>query len=197
MKGQDLYSRALRFSKNGENERALQDFNAILISDPKNADVLCDRAVVRYHLKDAEGALKDLDEAVSIEPFNPYLYASRACIRERSGDLSGAIEDYRMALELDPENIISGNNLELLEEKLMYSGKVVEKQASAAIKGRHDAVSVLDEADKVVAALLGELNISAPEYRHKSGLFNKMFSVFTSRSERRDFLNFLRRLFRL
>lgn len=184
-----LYIKALNYSKKGQFSKAILHFNKILLENPSKADVLSDRAVAKFHLKDIEGALTDLNLALELEPENPYRYASRAYIREKNGDTMGAIDDYRKSIELDPENAVTHNSLAMLEEKLAYTHKT--KPIT------FDQVSVpSEESEKAVTSLLEELNIPVNnESGRHNGLWQQMLTLLYSREERNDFMRFLFRFF--
>ena len=95
MNSNDLYSKALDLSKQGQYSKAIKEFDKFISHNPHNADVFSDRGVAKYHVKDFEGSLKDFNTALELEPENPYRYASRAYIRDCSGDTEGAIATER------------------------------------------------------------------------------------------------------
>ena len=70
----NLYIKGLKLSKDGKYSKAISEFDRILSDNPKNAEVLSDRGVARFHLNDIEGALSDLNKALELEPENPYRY---------------------------------------------------------------------------------------------------------------------------
>lgn len=200
MNPKSQYSKALNLSKKGKYEKAIVEFNKVIFKDPGNAEALCDRGVAKFHLKDIEGAIKDLDRALEIEPENPYRYASRAYIRDKAGDTSGAIDDYRMAVELDPENGVSQNNLGLLEEKLGYMDKAKKRfriADSLNIDFSNEEIEALKKRDEMVSSLLNELNIKVDDQKSiEPNLLKQMLSIFTSGKERKDFLVFLKSMFK-
>lgn len=198
MKTEKIYSKALKLSKEGNYTRAILEFDKVILRDPSNADALSDRGVAKFHLSDLEGALNDLDQALELEPENPYRYASRAYIRDKSGDTHGAIEDYRKAIELDPKNAVSHNNLGLLEERLGYM-QLARKCYSSADQlsdefKLEDEIISIQQRDEMVGKLLEELEISVDEEKEIS-LLGQMLSVFTSKEERKDFWDYIKKFF--
>lgn len=199
MRIDDLYKRAMKYSKKGDYQKAILEFDKIIVKDPSNAEVLSDRAVAKMHLNDLEGALDDMDQALELEPENPYRYASRAYVRDRSGDTKGAIEDYRKAIELDPENAVSHNNLGLLEEKLGYMEMARKRYQTADKLGVHieEEILSIQKRDQMVDQLLKDLEIPVDtDDGPQRSLIAQMLSVFTSKDERRDFLNYIRNFFK-
>lgn len=106
-----------------KHEKALLHMNAALTWFSDDADILCERAVIYFHLHRKRESLEDLNQAVRLDPANSFRYSSRAYIRDAMGDTDGAIEDYEMAIALDPQDGIAHNNLGLLLEKKGYKDK--------------------------------------------------------------------------
>lgn len=199
----NLYSKALKLSRQGKYEKAILEFDKVVSREPRNADALSDRGVAKFHVKDFEGALSDMDQALELEPNNPYRYASRAYIRDKSGDTKGAIEDYKKAIELDPENAVSHNNLGLLEEKQGYIDRAklrfqLADRLSEDFELEEEIISI-QKRDEMVDSLLKDLNISVDDQKDKKekiSLLRQMLMVFSSKEERSDFFGFLKKIFK-
>jgi len=191
-----LYNKALRLSKQGQYSAAIKEFDKFISQNPRNADVLSDRGVAKYHVKDFAGSLRDFNRALQLEPKNPYRYASRAYIKDCSGDTEGAIEDYKKALQLDPQNAVSHNNLGLLEEKLGFKA-----MADKRYKLADDLSKKIDSREKQgekVNQMLSELNISVESVDpFRKSILWQMFRIFLSGDERKEFLTYLKKLLRI
>ncbi len=97
------------------------DLIAALAQEPNNATLHGEMGVLLLHTKQYVEAVACMGRAVALEPTNAYRYACRAYALDAAGKLYEAIDDYKFALALDPEDIVSENNLGMLEEKLGYS----------------------------------------------------------------------------
>jgi len=108
-------------------QEAIGLFDHILSKNANQPDVLNDRGVTWFHLRQLDKALADMNQALDLEPENSYRHSARAYIRDRMGDTAGAIDDYRKATELDPDDAIAWNNLGMAEEKLGHIQKAKER----------------------------------------------------------------------
>ena len=180
-----LYGSARAKFKLDRYEEAIQDFDRLINLIPKNATYYSERGVALHLAGDNRRALTDFDEGVMLEPLNPYRYASRAYIKDRMKDYQGAIDDYTKAIELDPEDAISYNNRGLVEEKLGYAQRAQQSFQRA------DELSPLSPPS-------GESPVPRPPMASStdkpasSDYLKVMGSVFTSKSNFRDFVSFLR-----
>lgn len=111
-----IWNKAQNYIKEAKFDEAMKLLNQAIEIEPKNANLLSERAVVFFHLEDKERALKELDYCVLLEPTNPYRYSSRAYVKAALRDVKGAIADYEKCVQLDPLDAIAYNNLGLLLE---------------------------------------------------------------------------------
>ena len=56
------------YKKQGDYDRALQDFNAAIFIDSNYADAFANRAEIYQEKRDYPSALKDFDEAIRLRP---------------------------------------------------------------------------------------------------------------------------------
>ncbi len=191
-----LYTRGISFRKIEKYDASVNDLTAILKRLPDEATLLCDRGISHFKNKDIEAALKDMNKAVELEPNNPFRYSSRAYIRTRS-DVKGAMADYEKAIELDPKDEISYNNLGLLQEN---SGKM--KAAKKNFKKSNEAIGYdpdkrqeeIDKEDKKPEITEHINNLEVQE--NKDSLGKTMLSVFTSKTARQEYIQFVKSLFK-
>ena len=88
----------------GEFLDALEDFDASIGLDPRNAEARLNRGVALIALERYGLAIAALTEAVSLGVHEPHkAYYNRAAAREALGDLRGALEAYSTALEIQPD----------------------------------------------------------------------------------------------
>ena len=180
-----LYGSARAKFKLERYQEAIHDFDRLINLIPKNATYYSERGVALHLAGDNQRALADFDEGVVLEPLNPYRYSSRAYIKDRMQNYQGAIDDYTKAIELDPEDAISYNNRGLVEEKLGYAQRAQQSFQRA------DELSPLSPPS-------GESPVPRPPMASStdkpasSDYLKVMGSVFTSKSNFRDFVSFLR-----
>lgn len=202
-----LFFQAITFRKLQRHSESLKSFDSLINLSPKNANFHSERGVSLFHAKEFKASLKDMNIAVDLEPNNPYRYSSRAFIRNANKDIQGAIEDYRKALELDPEDVITLNNLGLLEENAgrMEAAKKLYDRAdkNAKDQGIYDIEASLErmkkeaeeEASKEKEQTVIEDVQPITESESKPSLGKSMLDVFRSKKEFKNYLNFVKSLF--
>ena len=70
-------NRGVAYKKQGDYDRALQDFNAALFIDSNYGEAIANRAEIYQAKRDYPSALKDLGEAIRIRPELPALFNER------------------------------------------------------------------------------------------------------------------------
>ena len=83
-------------------DRAIQDFDRVLVLEPNNIDALIRRGDAFVQLGDFGRGMSDLDRAVSIAPENPLAYLMRGLAYGRRGNTLAALQNYDAALKYDP-----------------------------------------------------------------------------------------------
>ena len=99
-----LSERGIVYSKLGEQTEALADFDEALRLDPKNTDVLTQRAWLRKKEKNYDGAIDDLDEVLRQDPKNTNALTCRALSRHGTKNYDGAIDDYLKVIAEQPDS---------------------------------------------------------------------------------------------
>lgn len=90
--------------KRREGEAALQDFNAVVALDPRNAEAHLNRGAALVLLKRPAQAVTAITTALSYGVPAPHkAFYNRAAAREALGDIRGAYEDYSTALSIQPD----------------------------------------------------------------------------------------------
>lgn len=185
--------------KNGQHDKALNAFNALIDSYPNNPDLYGYRGATLLNLSRKHAALDDFNQAVDLDPEYSYRYASRAFAKDALGDLAGAIADYQIAIKLDPEDAIAHNNLGLLIEK---SGN------------QSDAQKHFAQADNLAERFFGEAEDGQDPSEATSGIplqpkkltpdpdsvssemyWKQLTRIFSSKEERKEFISFILRGF--
>ena len=85
-------------------DRAIQDFDRVLVLEPDNVDALIRRGDAFVQLGDFGRGMGDLDRAVSMAPENPLAYLMRGLAYGRRGNAIAALQNYDAALKYDPRN---------------------------------------------------------------------------------------------
>ena len=99
-----LNDRGVAFSKLGQTQNAINDFNRAVKLFPEYAGIYNNRGNLLLSLGLYKEALKDFDRALVLAPGYAAAYNNRAVTRLRLGDSSGAILDYTRAIKLQPTN---------------------------------------------------------------------------------------------
>lgn len=101
----DKRSRVLigkKYGEQGDIERALQIFNAVLADYPNDAPVLVDAGLSNLLLNRLDDAQSQLERAVEIQPNNPMAHKHLADVYDRKGDINRAEEQYQKTMQLVP-----------------------------------------------------------------------------------------------
>lgn len=193
-----LYGLARAQFKLNRYEDSIQSFDRLINLIPNNAMYYSERGVALHWTGNNDVALADFDKAVDLEPENPYRYSSRAYIKDRLNDPQGAIDDYTKAIELDPEDAIAYNNRGLIEEKLGYQERAKKsyQQADELDQGKNAQVSSPPTTERNIEVPAPEQNSHSLKVDKPNGYWKEIRSVFTSRQQFQDFLQFLGNSFR-
>jgi tetratricopeptide (TPR) repeat protein len=113
--------------------RAIEDFDKVLVLQPDNVDALIARGNAYSQIGDNGRALADLDRAIQLAPDNPQAYVIRGLANNRRGQKQLAMQDYETALKIAPR----------------YPQALANRAALLSEEGRYDqAISDLDESIK-------------------------------------------------
>ncbi|MBU7585012.1 MAG: tetratricopeptide repeat protein [Nostoc sp. TH1S01] len=97
--------RAYSHFKQGDSQKAIEEFNRAIGINPHNAYLYGERANFRRkNLGDKQGAIDDYSKAIGIHPQNALFYLWRSQTYNDLGEQKKAMEDYNTALRLAPEN---------------------------------------------------------------------------------------------
>lgn len=112
-------------------DRAVEDFDRVLVIEPDNVEALVSRGDAFAQLGDLGRAMADLNRAVALAPDKPTVLLARGQAESRRGNLAGAARDYETALKLDPR----------------YAAALVNLGAVRSMQGKPDAaIDLLDRA---------------------------------------------------
>jgi tetratricopeptide (TPR) repeat protein len=86
-------------------ERAIDDFDKVLVLAPSSVDGLMHRGDAYSQMGKFGPALADLDRAVALAPDNAEAYVYRGVANSRRNENSKAMVDYTAGLARDPDNV--------------------------------------------------------------------------------------------
>ena len=185
--------------KNENNDRAIILYTEALTLTPNDCNILSDRGVAYLNLKDKELCLKDLDLAIELQPNYSFRYACRAYAKQHFGDKNGAIIDYQKAIDLDPEDSVSHNNLGLvLEEKgLQKEAQERFKIADKLSKIEDGLLDVIDDLDGSTSSKSSSSETIPTSKEVHSSTSQEIKKVFSSKSQFKEFLRFIKNGFKI
>ena len=85
-------------------DRAIEDFDKVLVLEPDNVDALVSRGDAFSQLGDVGRAMADLNRAAGLAPRSAIVLVARGQAESRRGNQAAAKADYEAALQLDPRN---------------------------------------------------------------------------------------------
>jgi DNA-binding helix-hairpin-helix protein with protein kinase domain len=150
------YNQGNTYSKLGDYEGAIDNFNQALRLNPKNAKAYVNRGNARYEIaqhsgdpdKQYRGAIEDFNKALRLNPDQTEAYVSRGHVRyiiaqyskDPNKDYKAAISDFNQALRRDPNNAKAYVKRGIVRYKLaQYSGDP-NKDYKAAISDFNQAL---------------------------------------------------------
>ena len=141
-------------------DRAVEDFDKVLVIEPDNVEALVSRGDAFAQLGDLGRAMADLNRAVALAPGKPTVLLARGQVESRRGNLAGAARDYEAALKLDARYADAMINLAAVRSMQGQSGAAIDllDQAIAidrrnplAFYNRGYAEFALKQYDKAIA----------------------------------------------
>lgn len=198
-----LALRGIAYRREKDYSKSLNDFSKAIEIQSSNADLYTEKAVSYFHQGKSFEALQEMNKAAELDPENPYRYSSRAYIKDSLKDLDGAIQDYEKAIELDPKDSVSMNNLGLLEEKRGRLDKAKEHfDKSDEIEGiDYSKYGASTEGGKSLSKKDAQKEVKnvekiAVEEKEKNSVWRVIASVFTSKDQLKEFIQFLKGAFK-
>lgn len=99
-----LYGRALWYQDHGKLDKAIQDYTAILQSNPRNKDAHFGLGYIHHiHLQVYAEAIRHYSGAIQADPRYAEAYYNRGLCYEAVGNLDPAESDFKMALTIRPD----------------------------------------------------------------------------------------------
>ena len=122
-------------------DRAIEDFDKVLVIEPDNVEALVSRGDAFGQLGDLGRAMADLNRAVALAPDKPTTLVARGQVESRRGNLAGAARDYEAALKLDPRYVAAMVNLAAVRSMQGQSGAAIELLDQAIAIDRRNPIA--------------------------------------------------------
>ncbi len=101
-----LSRRGYVFHLKGDKSKAMADFDAALVLNPKNAGAFNNRGIVRAAANgDLSGAIEDLNHAIAIDPQLADAFCNRGNVHVARNEIDTGIKDFNVAMAINPKNI--------------------------------------------------------------------------------------------
>jgi tetratricopeptide (TPR) repeat protein len=117
-----LVARAINYTAQGDNQKALADYDAAIKLDINDADAWMRRGLVKGKLKDNNGALADFTQSIKLKDDNEKVWLYRGDLMMQLNRAKEAIEDYTVAITHQPDYAIA------------YYHRGIAKQRSGSLK---------------------------------------------------------------
>ena len=112
-----FYNRGFEYTKKGDYEQAIADFDKAIDLRPKFIQAFNSRAAIHIELGLDELAFADVDEAIEITPDHAGLYRHRAKLQFRRGAFAAALPDLWMAARLSVDDAQTALWLHFVESR--------------------------------------------------------------------------------
>jgi hypothetical protein len=99
----DHVSRGIAYTRKGQNEQALADFDAAVKLKPDDVDARFRRGGMRVQLKHFQGAIEDLTVVIQADAMNAAAYNMRGFSYNTLGQYTNSTADHEMACQLNKE----------------------------------------------------------------------------------------------
>jgi tetratricopeptide (TPR) repeat protein len=127
--------------KEGKFDLALEEVNACIINDNKNAELYFFRARVYSRLGKFELALEDFDYLIEFEPHNPSLISDRAVVLHLLKRNEEAAIEFDSALNLEPSNPYRYSSRAYFRDRIGDFQGAIEDYTKAIEMDPEDAVA--------------------------------------------------------
>jgi tetratricopeptide (TPR) repeat protein len=99
--------RGLAYLKNGDNDRAIADYNEAIRLNPNYALAFANRGIAYHNKGDNDRAIIDYNEAIRLNPNYAPAFNNRGNTYRIRGDHDRAIADYNEAIRLHPQYAVA------------------------------------------------------------------------------------------
>lgn len=164
---EDAVKKGLEYSKQGDNDSAIEEFTKAIASDPSSANAYYGRAYAYYKNGKLKESVSDFDKVITLDPASADAYYNRALALYKMGSFDAAIADYNKVLEINPNAIdaLYGRGLAYfkkndIKQALSDYSKVIEMRPdfplaysarAIAYFSKKDYVRTLTDVNKAIA----------------------------------------------
>jgi superkiller protein 3 len=100
---EEHFAKGNEFTRAGEYEKAIAEFEAALKKDPKNVSAMSNLGVVYYHLERLDDAITQYQKAIELAPKDADIRSNLAAAYVQKGQLDSALEQYQAAINANPQ----------------------------------------------------------------------------------------------
>jgi len=105
------FQSALAFERQGEIDKAIEDYEKAIAATPNHADSHYNLARLLAAKRDYDEAIRQYREAIRINPDDPDFHNNLGLALKNKGDFTSAESEYRAALRLNPKQADAHSNL--------------------------------------------------------------------------------------
>src|SRR5271166_5368995 len=105
-----FYDRGVTYSKRGEYDRAIADYDEAIRLNPNLALAFTNRGFAYYKKGEYDRAIADYNEAIRLNPNLAVAFNNRGLGYGNKGEYDRAIADYNEAIRLNPNHALAFNN---------------------------------------------------------------------------------------
>lgn len=99
---EERFKKANEFAQQGEFQKAIAEYEAILQEDPDNVSVLTNLGVAYYQVGQLDNAIAWYQKALSLAPKDADIHSNLAAAYVQSNQLDKALGEYLTAVQLNP-----------------------------------------------------------------------------------------------
>lgn len=110
----------------GDYNKGEEYYNQTILLDKNNEELLLDRSIVFFAMKEHDKAISDLDKAIEINPNYVLGYYNRGVIYKRIGEMEAALIDFSRTIELDSVHISAYIERGIVFSEMGFNGKSLE-----------------------------------------------------------------------
>ena len=164
---EDTLKKGLEYGRQGDSDKAIEEFSKAITLNPTSAEAYYDRAFVYYKNGNLKESVSDFDKAIELNPSFTDAYYNRALALYKRGSFDAAIADYNKVLEINPKatDALYGRGLAYfkkndVKQALNDYNKVIEMRPdfplaysarAIAYFSKKDYIKTLSDVNKAVA----------------------------------------------
>lgn len=100
---EDALKKGLEYGRQGENDKAIAEFNKVIELDPASADAYYDRALTLYKMGSLDAAMADYNKVLELNPGAMDALYGRGLVYFKKNNTKQALNDFNKVIEMRPE----------------------------------------------------------------------------------------------